>query len=215
MKRILLFCLAVSLTACAGACSGSSAQESSPSSAASSVSEPESSSASDRQEITITSSSASSPLSLNVWGSAAKYSTASGEYVETPIRLLSVRRGESVKEEVRRLAEKSSFAVYREPDKDKEYALVTYELSLDGFPVKEGGTLIDVFATVTGTDGEMLKLANGSYYSTTAMCLNDDDAYFYEGVATGMMAYQIPKNCTDYLLVIGEPGESLAYFKGL
>ena len=216
MKKTLLCCM-TALLVCSCGCADSKQPESSTTSetsAASEASEASKSTSKEHDAVSPLSSSVSDPLALDTWGSASKYSTAAGEYVETPVRLVSVRRGESIAAEVKRLADKSIYVSFSEPNKNEEYALVTYELSLDGFPVKEGGTLIDIYAVVQGTDGEMLRLADGSYFSATALCLNED-AYFYEGIVQGVMAYKIPKGCSDYLLAVGEPGETIAYFQGV
>ncbi len=218
IKRLSAVLLAAALLTFSSACSGSKDHSSSPASQSPAEPSAESSaesSASSGEEISVSDSSAKSPLMPEKWGKAAKYCTEQDSYVDVPVRILSVRRGDGVKDEVRRLADQSLYAVYSEPKDSEEYAIADYELSLDGFPVGKGGTLIDVYAVILGTDGDMLKLSDGSYFSATAMCLNGDDNYRYEGIVKGKLAYKIPKGCTDYLLVLGEVNETQAFVQGV
>lgn len=219
MKKLIFLILAASLTLLCCSCSGSKEQQSSqpPQSADTSaaVSDTASTAESSAEKITTSPSSAEAPLKLEKWGSAAKYCTAEKGYSEVPVRILSVRRGESVGREVKRLAEKTIFAYYSEPEEYEEYAIAEYEICLDGFPVDKGGTDIEVTAFIQGTDGEMMKLDNGSYWSATAMSLNNDSSFFYEGTQKGLLAYRIPKGRSDYLIVVGEAGEQQAYFSGV
>ena len=176
---------------------------------------PESSDVSEtsRESIDTKTSSVGLPLKLNEWGKAAKFCTADNSYKDVPVRILSVRRGEKVNDEVRQIAKSSSFLTYFEPDAKEEYAIAEYEISLDGFPVKEGGTQADIFASVSGTDGQMIKLDDGSYWGTTAAAAVGDDEYYHEGVVKGKLMYKIIKGYNDYLLIVGETGETQAYFK--
>ena len=166
-----------------------------------------------RKSVDTAISSVSSPLGLNEWGKAAKFCTADGTYKDVPIRITSVRRGEKVTNEVRQAANSSALLTFYEPDEKEEYAIAEYEMSLDGFPVKEGGTQADIFASVSGPDGEMIKLENGSYWGTTALSLVGDDEYYYEDIVKGKLAYKIIQGYNDYLLIVGEIGETQAYFK--
>lgn len=166
-----------------------------------------------RESIDTKTSSAGLPLKLNEWGKAAKFCTADSAYKDVPIRILSVRRGAEVNDEVRQLVRNSSFLIYSEPDDKEEYAIAEYEISLDGFPVKEGGVQADITASVSGADGGMIKLDDGSYFGTAAASLVGDDEYYHEGVVKGKLAYKIIKGYSDYLLVVGETGETQAYFR--
>ncbi len=157
-------------------------------------------------------STAKEPLSFGEWGTAAKYCTKDGGYVNVPVRVLSVRRGARVNEEVKRLVQQQG-GYYFEPKDNEEYAIAEYEIDLDGFPVAKGGTLCDITAFITGENGEALALEGGGYWGTTASCL-DDTTYYYEGVVHGLMAFRIIKNRSDYLIAAGEYGETQAFFKG-
>lgn len=156
--------------------------------------------------------SAESPLSIGQWGSAAKYSTKDGAYVQVPVRIVSVRRGNSVNKEVTNTAKKTGVYLFSLKD-NEEYALADYEICLDDFPVGEGGTLADITAFITGPDGQAIKTKEGGYWGTTAVCL-DQTAYFYEGVIRSQMAFPILKNCSDYLINLGEYGEAQTFVRG-
>ncbi len=152
------------------------------------------------------------PLSVGTWGQAAKFCTENDSYIEVPFRLTAVRRGAAVTEEVRRLTEQGN-GYFVEPSQNEEYAIAEYEICLDGFPVGQGGTLCDITAFITGENGEALSLNDGSYWGTTASCL-DTSTYYYEGTIHSQMAFRIIKNRSDYLIIAGEYGETQTFFKG-
>lgn len=156
------------------------------------------------------SSSLNSPLEVGEWGTAAKLCLKDGVYVDVPVRLVSLRRGNGVNEEVKKKMEGSHFTYYFEPQDNEEYVLAEYEICLDGFPVKEGGTLCDITTFITGSDGQAIKLKNGSYWGASASCL-DNETYFYEGVVHSEIAWRIPKEVKEYILTFGEYGENQAF----
>ena len=156
------------------------------------------------------SSSLKSPLEVGDWGTAAKYCTKDGNYADVPVRLVSLKRGNGVNEEVKNKMDGSPYAFYFEPESNEEYVLAEYEICLDGFPVKDGGTLCDITAFITGSDGQAVKLKNGSYWSATASCL-DNETYFYEGVVHSEIAWRIPKEVKEYIFTFGEYGEKQAF----
>ena len=158
------------------------------------------------------SSSVSSPLGKEEWGTAAKFCLKDNGYVNVPVRIVSVRRGSGVNAEVKKIMNASSFNYYFEPSEKEEYAIAEYEICLDGFPVGEGGITCDVTAFVTGTDGQAIKLSDGSYWSATASSL-DNETYYYEGTVRSMLAYRIPKECSGYMITLGEYGETQAFVK--
>ena len=155
-------------------------------------------------------SSLSSPLEVGDWGTAAKLCLKDGGYVDVPVRLVSFRRSDGVNEEVKKKMEGSKFTYYFEPADYEEYVLAEYEICLNGFPVNEGGTLCDITAFITGSDGQAIKLKDGSYWSATASCL-DNETYFYEGVIHSEIVWRIPKEVKEYILTFGEYGEHQAF----
>lgn len=208
LSAVLPVLSAVLLTSCSEKQqSSSSADEATPSSSRSSAEE-------SSKKLFISSSSANTPLEKEAWGGAAKFCTANNSYVNVPVRILSFERGKQTGREVERLASQSSFSGYVPPGSSEEYVLVEYELSLSGFPIEEGGTLNTISAHITDSDGNMLKLSDGSYWGASAVCL-DEDKYYYEGIVKGRLAYRIPEKCHDYLLVLGEEGQTQAFFKGV
>ena len=162
------------------------------------------------EDIKTVSSSLTSPLELNTWGTAAKFCTNDGTYANAPVRIVSIRRGDDVSKEVKELCEKYGSVYYTDPEKSQEYAIAEYEIDLNKFPVGEGGTLCDITAAITGEDGEMIKLSNGSYWGTTAFCM-DEETYYYGGVVHSMLAYKIEKEVEGYIITLGEFGETQAY----
>lgn len=165
----------------------------------------------DAEKPTPSSGTVKTPLTNGSWGTAAKYCLEESRYVNVPVRVVSVRRGTRVTEEVRSLMNRKG-DYFTEPSDQEEYAIVEYEISLDGFPVGKGGVLCDIVAFVTGEDGEAMRLDSGSYWGSTALAL-DDDTYYYEGVIHSQLAYRIIKGRTDYLLMVGEYGETQTCFR--
>ncbi len=159
------------------------------------------------------SGTAEDPLSLGEWGTAAKYCTSKAGYVDVPVRIVSVRRGDQAAKEVKDALSKGTGRYFGEPEKDEEVLIAEYEICLDDFPVKEGGTLCDVTAFLSGPDGEAIKLKSGSYWSTTMISL-DEDTYYFEGTVHSALACKIKKEVTDFRLVLGEYGETQVYYKG-
>lgn len=157
------------------------------------------------------SGSFTSPLSLGEWGSAAKLVTADGSYVNVPVRVISVRRGDDVTEEIKTISRETG-RFFQDVDEKEEYLIAEYELKLDGFPVREGGTLCDITAFVTGETGEMIPLKNGGYYGVSAKML-DESTYWYEGTVHSQLAYPIPKEIKEHYLVLGEYGETQTVYR--
>ena len=115
---------------------------------------------SEKEEIKSMSSSLSTPLELNAWGSASKYSTAEQKYYDVPVRITNLIRGDKADNDVRTFTNGSDEYTYRKPDKGEEWIVAEYELCLDGFPLDEGGTDCSVVSFVMGNDGEYVK-SNG------------------------------------------------------
>ncbi len=164
-----------------------------------------------RESVTASSSSMTSPLAMEEWGSAAKYCTKDHNYVNVPVRILSVRRGSEVQKELETLQKSHPFAM-PELNEQEEYAAAEYEICLNGFPVDKGGTLCDITAFLSGTDGKPVKNTDGSYFSTFAVC-PDTEHYYFEGIVHSMLFFKTRKEQKEYLLSLGEYGETQAYVK--
>lgn len=156
------------------------------------------------------SSSLDSPLSLNEWGTCSKLSLKDLTYTNVPVRIVSVKRGAEIYDELKESVPTGRYIF--EPRDNEEYAVCEYEICLNGFPVPEGGTLCDISGKITGNDGMSVTLSDGIIWGTTVTCL-DEDTYYYDGVIHSQFCFPIPKEVHDYLIVLGEYGESEAYFK--
>lgn len=223
-KQAILLIAAVCLTLCCG-CSNASADKkdhfassSAPELYSDLTSEGEASESSensigisyltDNKETPVTSSSSvNSPLGLGEWGVASKYCIKTKSYVNVPVRLISVRRGAEAADEIKKLG------AYLFESKESEYAIAEYEICLNDFPTGEAGTWCDITGSVTGIDGEMMKLDDGSYMGASIDFFTEDKNLYYEGIVRSKVYYSIVKDRTDYLLKIGEAGETAAYFK--
>ena len=163
------------------------------------------------EKITAVSSSVTSPLKTGEWGTAAKYSTKDDAYFNVPVRVISAVRGEAAAKELEKLKKEHSL-YYSELLEDEEYIIAEYEICLDGFPVDKGGNLCDITAFISNTEGEPFMLEGGTYRSFSSFCL-DCESYYYEGVIRSKLAYKILKNAGEYLIALGEYGETQAFVK--
>ena len=99
---------------------------------------------------------------------------------------------------------------YQKPDKGLEWVVAGYEIDIGSLPVDEGGADTAITAFVTGMDGGSLEY-KGKLYPVTAVNMTDGN-YYYEGLHKGETAFILPEGCIDYMLVLGEYGETQAYF---
>lgn len=174
------------------------------------ISEVSNNESSKKSDIKTLSSSVSSPLVVNAWGTASKYSTKEQNYVNVPIRITSVTRGKQANETVKKFMNESSSYNYTEPDKNAEWVVADYEISLDGFPVDIGGTDNSITSFITGNDGDYINYGDKKWCTTTINIT--DGKYYYEGIVKGKIAYQMINNRTDYIITLGEYNETQSFF---
>ncbi len=192
-------------SACTASEDSADAQESQTESKASQTSSEDS-----KEEIKTSSSSVNSPLALEAWGAAAKFSTSEQEYYNVPVRLTGIVRGDSAKDEVRAFADESNEYTYKEPSENEEWVLVQYEINLDGFPLDESGADCSIVSFVTGTDGGYVE-SGGKKYNPVTVNITDGE-YYFENTHSGKIAFTLPEACTDYFIVLGEYEETQAFF---
>ena len=164
----------------------------------------------ENNDITTVSSSLSSPLSVEEWGVCAKYCTSTEEYVNVPVRLTGIIKGKDAQDRIKSYARGNDSFIYRSPEKGTEWVIAQYELSLTGFPVDKGGADCIVTSFAVSSEGDMLTL-NGKGYIPTTINITPEK-YSYEGIVQGEIAYCAVKDGEDYILTIGEYGETQAYF---
>ena len=163
------------------------------------------------EKIHTVSSSLSSALGLNSWGSAAKYNTKEQNYINVPVRITSVEHGQKATDIVKEFMSESSSYNYTEPSNDAEWVVADYEISLDGFPVDEGGADGSITSFITSESGGYLEYGD-KQWSTTTINITDGK-YYFDGIVKGKIAYQMLKNRSDYVITLGEYGETQAFFK--
>lgn len=166
---------------------------------------------SSHEEISAAVTSLSSPAGTDKWFTASKYSTSEKGYADIPVRVVKVTRGSAAKKLVRENIEKNSSYTYREPEKGYEWVVLGYELSLDDFPLDEGGADASVTAFLTGSDGGYIEQSDGSLYSDAVMDFYEDK-YYFEGIVSGKLAFILPVGMKDYMVSFGEYGETTGYF---
>ncbi len=161
-------------------------------------------------EVRAVSSSLVSPLGMDEWGSAAKFSPDQQKYFNVPLRVVRVTAGSEAEKRVRDFCSSDKTYTFKKPEKGCEWVIADYEISLDGFPAGKGGADTAVVAFVTGTDGKTVEY-KGKKYAVTTVCMTDGK-YYFEGTGKGSTAFIVPENFRDYTIAFGEYGETQAYF---
>lgn len=162
------------------------------------------------EEVSTAPSTVASPLTLNTWGTASKYCTKEQSYIDVPVRITSVTKGENAEKIVKRFMDDSSSYNYTEPDQNAEWVIAEYEISLDGFPTDEGGVDGSITSFITGTDGDYIDYGDKKWSTTTINIT--DGKYYYEDIVKGQIAYQMIIGRTDYIITIGEYNETQSFF---
>lgn len=148
-------------------------------------------------------SSRQSPASIGNWSIASKY--ASGGYVDVPVSVTKVTRGTSATKEVKNYCESgSSIYKYKDAEKGMEWAVIEYKVDLTKME-KDSTIVLDSRITGTG-DNTSIKYNNYIYITATG--------YTKGEIVTCKFATQLPVGCTDYLIVLGSPFGSQAFFTG-
>ena len=157
-----------------------------------------------------TSSSLASPLSLEEWGKAAKYSADRSEYATVPVRIVRIYSGNQAEKEVKRFTSADETYTYKAPDIGCQWVIADYEINLDSFPAGKAGADASVSSFVTAADGSNIEY-KGKKYAVYTMNITDGE-YYYEGIRKGSIAYEIPTGCTDYIITLGEYDEQQAFY---
>ena len=168
-----------------------------------------------------TASTKEAPLELGEWGLASKYagryldeSYADQTYIDVPVKVKKVSRGDKVVDDVKSLLAAKHYK-YQEPKSTQlEWVIVEYDVDLSD--VKFGGSLgttIKIDSSVKGTDGGSVKY-DGITYILTTLDVSSSDYVKEPGVYSGKFVTQLPKGCKDYLIKFGSYGKTESYFKG-
>ena len=156
-------------------------------------------------------SSKSSPLPIGNWGIASKYS--SGNYVDVPVKVVNVTRGNSAAQMVKNYCNNSS-SIYKYEDAKEgmEWAVIDYSVDLTNVEGYSMGKDIRVDSKITGTgDNTSIHYKDNVYIVST---MNMTSGYSKENMANGQFAVQLPIGCTDYLIALGSSSHTQAFFTG-
>ena len=161
--------------------------------------------------VTGKSSSKSNPLSIGEWGIASKRD--SGDYIDIPVKVTNVIRGNSATQMVKDYCNSGSSIYKYEDAKDKmEWAVVEYTVDLTNIKGYSTGKDIKVDSKITGTGDNTSIKYNGTTYIVSTM--NMTSGYSKENIANGQFAVQLPIGCTDYLIALGSLSHTQAFFNG-
>lgn len=156
-------------------------------------------------------SSQQNPLSIGEWGIASKYS--SGEYVNIPVKVTNVIRGNTAMQTVKDFCNSgSSIYKYTDPKEGMEWAVIDYTVDLSKIEGYSSGKSIKVDSKIKGTgDNNSIKY-NGYTYIVSTM--NMTSGYSKEDIAIGRFAVCLPIGCTDYVIAMGSSSNTQAFFAG-
>ena len=163
-----------------------------------------------KEEIKPVSSSLTSPLSAEEWGSAAKFSTADNKYYNVPIRVTAVTTGSDAEKQVKTFMQENETYSYKSPEKGMEWVVIEYEISLDGFPTDKTGTDAAITAFISSGDGSPVR--KGSDMAGISTINMTDGKYSFEGKVKGRSAFEMFTGVKDYVVAFGEYGETQAFF---
>ena len=164
-----------------------------------------------QKKIHTISSSLKSPLDMDVWGAAAKYSTSDQKYYNVPTKVISAEYGRGAEKKIQAALKKNPAGYeYTTPAKDQKWALIGYTISLDGFALDENGADASLTSFVSAEDGGYLRQGGKDVTSVTMNLF--EDKYYYEGQAEGYIAVLIPADCKKFILTLGEYNETQAFY---
>ncbi len=169
-----------------------------------------STSSAEESKIVLSSSTVNAPLGLNTWGNAAKYCTQNQQYVTVPVSVTNITRGTAAEKTVKAYAEKSEVFTYTAPEKGQEWVVADYQISLENFPMDEGGTTADITAFVSDKGGHALTW-NKQSWITSPVSLSDGK-YAQGGTIKGKFAFLMLRDKQDYVLTLGEYDETQMFF---
>lgn len=156
-------------------------------------------------------SSKSNPLSIGQWGIASKYS--SGNYVDVPVKVTNVTRGNSATQIIKNYCNSSS-SIYKYEDAKEgmEWAVIDYTVDLTNIEGYSMGKDIKIDSKITGTGDNTSIHYNDTVYAVSTV--NMTSGYSKENIANGQFAVQLPIGCTDYLIALGSASHTQAFFIG-
>lgn len=167
------------------------------------------SNSSTNDNITFNESSKQEPLDIGEWGVASKY--ISGGYVDVPVRVTNVTRGNNAAEELRNYLDSgTSIYKYSEPKENMEWAIIEYDIDMTKLE-KDSTVKMDTKITGTG-DNTSVKYKGVTYILSTINMTSNK--YTKGGIESCKFAVQLPIGCVDYLIVLGTSSNTQAFFYG-
>lgn len=163
--------------------------------------------------LTVNVSSQAMPLEKDTWGTAAKYDPVSDTYINVPVKITNIIHGTEAEQLVRHFTAQNSAYTDTELPKGCEWTVAEYEISLDNYPVPEGGVTPYISSSVMSSDGESF-LLDGKNWHTFTVNISEEE-YFFEGTIKGEIAYMMLQDNLEYIIVLGENDEQQAFFKAV
>ena len=154
----------------------------------------------------------SSPLKINEWGLASKYVSkyvsevyADKSYIDVPVRVTKVTRGDEADKIVRDWCDKQSLYKYEAPKANTEWVVFDYEIDLSNVTFDAGtiGTDAKVSSAVKGLDGGSVKYNDITYILSTKD-ISESEYKKQPGVYKGKFVVTLPIGCKDYLVKLGD-----------
>lgn len=157
------------------------------------------------------SSSYDSLLSIGDTGLCDFYESSTESDQKFNIKVTSVIRGEAAKAKVDEYMTQNDSITITELPSTTEYAVVTYDISVQSNAEGKGTYIPLVKMNIKGTDGNALEYENSIYTTLTSFVTSDTSVKTNE-IITLQSIYAIPIGCNDYVMEFGsEDGEKAVF----
>lgn len=158
------------------------------------------------------------PLELNKWGSAYKYSAKDKQYHEVGIKITNILRGEEVNDVVANYNEEDHEIRFINNNNELEYCMIEYDILIpDDFETPEYGINAKVDMNIKGTDNKIIDI-NGKHYfglSTVRDISGADNNIKSGNIGHSRAIFQMVRDYHDYIIIIGAYNHDYLYIKGI
>lgn len=155
------------------------------------------------------------PLKKGTNGNASIYFASSKKYMDVPIKLIDITRGEKAKTTVDKYNKDAVVQLDLSDKPTLEYAVASFEITIPkDYPVPKHGMYPNPTVEIKGLDGNSVK-HDGVIYILSTVNTSPRSKSIQAGESMIIdIAYGVPKGCSDYVLKIGNLNQTLVYFKG-
>lgn len=155
-------------------------------------------------------SSKNKPLKVGEWGTTSKQENI-GVYKDAEICVSKIIKGNQAAKMVQ-LWDETNGNQFKDSITGTEWVVVEYEINLKNLSMSKAGNNVSIESKIEGLGNSTSIKYDNKIYEIETLSLNKDE-YTTEEVAKGRFAMQLPVNCSNYIIILGD-GEQKAYIKG-